>query len=329
MEGATEVAHMHDTAIPEVHTFAQVVSRSSELCALNKPRVGLVVSSEIPSLNALAMAREKGLVDATLIGDEKLATEYANSAGIDPGELKFIDINEPDMAVKTAVKMAVAGELDILIKGRVLAVDMIRHMLDRTSGFVRPGSTLSHVAVMKPARYPKLLFLTDAAVNMEPDLKTKLALINNAVRVASTVGVNMPRVALIAAVETVSTQMPVTIDAAIIAKMADRNQVQGAMVDGPLSFDAAVSMFAARAKGLENSPVAGKADILVAPNIETANGVYRAMCLYGNADVAGIVFGGVVPVVLPSRSDSVENRFNSIAMAALAAGPRKVHKDAN
>lgn len=309
----------YDFKIPEVHNFSQIVTRSADACSSGKPRAALVVSSEIPSLRALAAAQGRGLVEATVIGDEQLATKYAEAENINLSEMKFININEPDMAIKTAVMMAVAGELDILLKGRVSAVDLVRSVLDKSSGFVPPGRTLSHVAVMKPALYQKLLFLTDAAVNMEPDLKTKLALIDNVVEVAGIVGITMPRVALIAATETISSQMPVTIDAAIVAKMADRKQIAGAFVDGPLSFDAAVDMKAARLKGVEGSQVAGQADVLVAPNIETANGVYRAMCLFGNAEMAGIIYGGVVPIVLPSRSDSTENRFNSIALAALAA----------
>ncbi len=314
----------YDFEIPQVHSIAQVISRSVKACFSNRPRAALVVSSDVASLRALAMARDRGLVEAILIGDEKLAMKYAEVEDIDLSDMKFININEPDMAIKTSVKMACAGELDILVKGRVSAVDIVRYILDKSSGFVPAGRTLSHIAIMKLALYQKLLFLTDAAVNMEPNLKTKLALINNVIEVADLVGVMMPRVALIAAVEIISPQMPVTIDAAIIAKMADRQQIKGALVDGPLSFDAAIDMSAARVKGIEDSQVAGQADVLVAPNIETANGVYRAMCLFGNADIAGVVYGGIVPVVLPSRSDSVENRFNSIALAALATGERKV-----
>ena len=314
------MANAQDFTIPDVHTFEQIVTRATETVSSGKkPRTALVVPSNISSLKALGMAIEKGLVDAILIGDEQLAKKNAAENDVNLDSAKFININEPDMAVKTAVKMACANELDILMSGRVPAVNLLQFILDKSAGFVLKGNTVSHVAVLKPALYEKLLFLTDAAVNMEPNLKTKLAIINNAVKVANLVGVDMPRVALIAAVEVIYPQMPVTMDAAIIAKMADRKQIKGAYVDGPLSFDVAVDMIAAHSKGIKDSKVAGQADILLAPNIETANGVYRAMSLYGQAEIGAIVYGGKVPVVLSSRSDSVESRFNSIILGVLAA----------
>lgn len=305
--------------VPEVHSFEQIISTAKQAAASSKPVVALVVPSNILSLKTLAMAVEQGLAEPVLIGDESLAKKNADAEGINLDAAKFIDINEPDMAVQTAAKMAVAGECDILVNGRVPAVTFVRQLLDKTSGFVARGGTVSHVAVMKPALYEKLLLLTDAAVNMEPDLKVKLALIANAVKVANSIGIDMPRVAIIAAVEVIYPQMPVTMDAAVIAKMGDRKQIKGAYVDGPLSFDVAVDQFAARSKGITDSQVAGQADILLAPNIETANGVYRAMSLYGRAEMGSIVFGGKVPVVLPSRSDSVESRLNSIALGVLTA----------
>ena len=160
---------------------------------------------------------------------------------------------------------------------------------------------------------------------MEPGLKCKLALINNAVAFAGKVGLDLPRVALIAAVEVVYTQMQVTMDAAVIAKMGERKQIEGAFVDGPLSFDVAISTEVAHskgiaeAKGITNSPVAGQADILIAPNIETANGIYKAVGLYGKAEVGGVICGGKTPVILSSRSETVKNRLNSIVLGVISA----------
>lgn len=310
----------YDIAVPEVHSFEQIVEKAALVASKNGPaRAAVAVPSDIKTLRAFARAAEKGLIDPCLVGDEKLARKNAGENDINIDTAKFININEPEMAVRTAVKMAVAGEIDLLINGRVPAVSFLKHLLEKEASFIAKGSTLSHVGVMRPALYKKLLCITDAAVNMEPDLKTKLAIIANAVRVANVIGIDMPRVAIIAAVEVIYPQMPVTMDAAIISKMAERKQIKGAYVDGPLSFDVAVDMFAAHSKGIKDSMVAGQADILLAPDIATANGVYRAMSLYGNASMGGIVVGGKVPVVLNSRSDSVDSRFHSIALGVLTA----------
>ncbi|MEW6411519.1 MAG: phosphate acyltransferase [Candidatus Zixiibacteriota bacterium] len=310
--------------IPEVHTFDHIIQRAKDKIADDrKPRCALVVPSEGKSLEAFCRATDAGLIEPFIVGDEKLARKKATSAGLDIGSARFIDINEPDLAVQASLKMAMTGEIDAFVLGRYSAVELLALMLDKSGGFVGKGRTLSHLAAIKPSRYKKLLFLTDAAVNMEPDLKIKLALIDNAVKVAKIVGVDMPRVAVIAAVEVIYPQMPVTMDAAVISKMADRKQIKGAYVDGPLSFDIAVDMFAAQSKGITDSKVAGQADILLAPNIETANGIYKAMSLYGKSQLGGVIYGGKVPAVVSSYSDSVETRFHSIVLASLVASSKE------
>lgn len=305
---------------PETHSFEQIIEKASQLVSKQGPmRAALAVPSDMKTLRSFILAAEKGLIEPHLVGDEKLAVKNAGENDINIEGIRFIDIREPNLAVQAAAKMAIAGEIDIFVNGRVPAIELLKQLLEKETGFVDKGRILSHVAVMKPSLYKKLLLITDAAVNMEPDLKTKLAIIDNAVNVANLIGIDMPRVAVIAAVEVVYPQMPVTMDAAIISKMADRKQIRGAYVDGPLSFDVAVDMFAAHSKGITDSMVAGQADILLAPDIATANGVYRAMSLYGNAVMGGVVIGGKVPVVLSSRSDSVENRLNSITLGVLTA----------
>ena len=173
--------------------------------------------------------------------------------------------------------------------------------------------------MIKPGKYPKLLFLTDSAVVVAPDLTTKLSLISNLVSVAGAVGIKNPRIAVLAAVEAVYPQMPATLDGAVLAKMCDRRQIKGAVVDGPLSFDIAVDIDAARAKGVTTSPVAGQADGMLAPNIEVANGIYNAMTLYGDNEVGGVLVGGRVPVAMHSRADNAGARFNSILLSVLMA----------
>ena len=275
--------------IPKVHTFQHILDQAKKVVAeTGKPRAALVVPSEIATLKAFATASDKGLIIPTLIGDEKLAREKLSQEDISLDRFKFINLIEPDLAVKAAVKMAAAGETDLIVAGRILPISFLKVLLDKSYSFVKKGRVLSHVGVMKPALYKKLLFVTDAAVNTEPDLKCKLALITNAVTLASRIGVNMPRVALIAAVEVIYPQMPVTMDAA-------------------------------HGKGIKNSPVAGQTDILIAPNIETANGIYKAVSLYGRAEVGGVICGGRTPVILNSRSESAESRFNSIMLGVLSA----------
>ncbi len=305
--------------VPEIHSFEQIHQAAREAAAERKPRTALVVPSDVATLTAFSRAIEAGLVDPTLIGDEALSKKKAADHGIDLEQVKFIDINEPDLAVGIAARMASLGEIDLIVKGRMPIVGFLQTIFDPEFAFRLPGKTISHIAVIKPELYKKLLFLTDAGVTEEPDLKAKLALIANLVKFAGAVGVTMPRVAVLAAVEVIYPQMPVTMDAAVIAKMADRKQIKGAYVDGPLSFDVAVDIFAAQSKGVTESKVAGLADGLLAPNIETANGIYEAMSLYGKADMGGVLFGGAVPVALSSRSDSVANRFNSIVLGVLAA----------
>ena len=314
--------------IPEVCSFEQIYERVRGQAAIGvRPRAALVVPSDSVTLNSFARAIKELLLEPFIIGDEDLARRKAEEAGVDIGEARFLDVREPELAVQAAAKMAAAGEIDFMIKGRIPTISFLRLLLEKDSMFRLAPRRISHVTVMRPSLYAKLLFLTDAAINIEPDLKTKLELIENAVEVALRLGVAMPRVAVLAAVEVVYPQMPVTTDAAIIAKMADRKQIKNAFVDGPLSFDTAVDRVAAEAKGLTQSPVAGQADILLAPNIETANGVYKAMSLYGNAEIGILIWGCKVPVVLSSRSDSAANRFNALLLGLLAVGNRSCHSD--
>ncbi|NOY88832.1 MAG: phosphate butyryltransferase [FCB group bacterium] len=309
--------------IPEIHSFEQIVAKAETIVnASGKPKTALVVPTGLDALKAFAMAMDKNIIEPYLIGDEVYVRAKAEQNEINLEKAKFINIIEPDSAVLTASKMAIEGELDLIVKGHIPTVPFLKTLFREKDFFNKKDNFVSHVAVIKPKLYQKLLLLTDAAINIAPDLKGKLSLINNAVKVAKVVGIGMPRVALLAAVEVVYPQMPVTMDAAIISKMAERRQIKDAYVDGPLSFDVAVDMIAAHSKGIKNSPVAGQADILIAPNLETANGVYKAMTLFGKVQIGGIVYGGKVPIVLSSRSDSMENQFYAIVLGVLVACSR-------
>ncbi|MEA3296525.1 MAG: phosphate acyltransferase [candidate division Zixibacteria bacterium] len=305
--------------IPEVHNFDHLIRRAKDKTSSKKPRAALVVPSAPEWLLAFDRAIDEKLVEPVVIGDKSLLKKNVVEYGVKLDGAEVIDINQPNMAVVTAARMAERGEIDLIIKGRGTAVSFIKQLLDRDSSFTVKGKLISHLAVIKPRQYDKLILLTDAGVVPQPDLKTKLALINNAVDLAGAFGIGVPRVAVLAAVETIYPQMQVTTEAAVLSKMADRGQIKNAFVDGPLSFDVAVDMVAAHSKGITTSEVAGQADVMIAPNIETANGVYKAMALYGNAQVGGILYGGCVPVALAEGWEPSETGFNSIVLAVLAA----------
>jgi phosphate butyryltransferase len=231
----------------------------------------------------------------------------------------MIDVTRAEAAAQAAAKMAQDGEIGLIITDQSATESAVPVLLDESLNLVAKGKTVSHVAVLKPEKYKKLMFLSDGLVVPQPDLKTKLGMIQNIIGVAGVVGVDQPRIALLAAVEVVYPQMPVTMEAAVISKMAERGQVKGAYVDGPLSFDVAMDMLAAYEKGITSSQVAGQADGFLAPNIEVAGGVYIAMTVYGHCEAGGVVAGARVPIATAGYTDSVETRFNSILLGVLAA----------
>lgn len=310
---------MNPTDIPAVNNFEHLFERARKKAGRIRPRAALVVPSAHGWLSAFDRAIREQLVDPFVIGDEQLCHDKCTEYGIELPDARFIDINEPDKAFQVAVRMAARGELDLVVKGRGSTIDFLGILLDKESGFVPKGATLSHIGVIKPEVYPKLLLLTDAGVIPHPDLKTKVALIANLGRAADAMGLGKPRVAVLAAVEAIYTQMQVTTEAAVLAKMYDRGQIKAATVDGPLSFDCAIDMDAARGKGLEDSPVAGRADALLAPNIETANGLFKSLALYGKSETGGILIGGRTPVALGNRWDSPLTRYHSIVLGVLVS----------
>lgn len=303
----------------QIHDYEQIAQRVRLSESGRKPKAALILPCDDDMLKMFVEAVTAGLIDPVILGDQQLVGKQISALGAPFEDVRHVDVKDIETTYRAAVKMAVSGKLDLLVCGTVTPVDLLRILLDKGAGFVGGENTLSHVAAMKPDLYAKLLFVTDAAVNMEPDLRCKLALTTNAVNVARRLGIRKPRVALIAAVEKVHPHMPATVDAAVIARMGDRGQIQNALVDGPLSFDVAVDPEAARAKGITDSLVAGQADILIAPNIETANGIYRAMSLYGRADVGGVIYGGKIPVVYNACSEPQANKLNSIVLGAALA----------
>ncbi|MCB2231415.1 hypothetical protein KQH82_11925 [bacterium] len=309
-----------DMHIPEVTSFAQILERAKAKTAERRVRAALVDINDINILKAFARAEAEGLIDAIVFGDKGLFAHTCEEHQITFQNVQIEHAFQRDLAVINAAKMAFDQHLDLIVKGRVFTADMLTVLFDLGSYFLSREVCVSHVAVLKPERYPKLLMLSDSAVIVEPDIPTKVKMINNIVRVGQLIGVEDPRIALLAAVEAVYPQMPVTTDAAVVSKMAERGQIKGCYVDGPLSFDIAVDMAAAHAKGVTHSEVAGQADAMLAPNIEVANGVYKAMSLFGKCETGGVIVGGRVPIALGSRVDSADSKFNSIVLGVLAAG---------
>jgi phosphate butyryltransferase len=283
-----------------------------------RKRVAVAAAHEESALEAAFDAARHGLIEPILIGDAERIRAIAADLGADLAGVRIIDEKDYAKAAAEAVALVRAGEADMLMKGVLDTSILLKAALNKENG-LNAGRLTSHVAVMEVPTYHKLLIVTDAAINIAPDLAGKLDIIANAVLVAKAIGLNNPKVALLAAVEKVNwDKMPCTADAAIITQMNRRGQLKGCIVDGPLALDNAVSAESAQIKKIV-SEVAGDADILVAPDIEAGNILYKCLLDLGQAKGAGIVVGASKPIVLTSRADSAETKLASIALAALAS----------
>ena len=283
----------------------------------NKKRVAVAVAQDEPVLEAIKVAIKQGLVDAVLVGDESKITDIAHKIDMDLSQVEIINETKDAKAVLLAVELVSSGKADMLMKGLVDTATFLRSVLNKEVG-LRTGNLMSHVAVFEVPAIDRLVFLTDAAFNTYPDLKAKKDMINNSVKVAKACGIETPNVAVLAAVEVVNPDMPATVDAALLSKMNDRGQIKECVVDGPFALDNAISEEAAAHKGI-TSTVAGKADILLLPNIDAANVMYKTLTYMSDSTSGGILVGTSAPVILTSRADSFETKVNSIALAALVA----------
>ncbi|OXC91854.1 phosphate acetyltransferase [Achromobacter sp. KAs 3-5] len=270
------------------------------------------------SLRAAVEASEAGYIEPVLVGPaDRMATLMAQE-GIRAGSMEIVDTPDDELAAaRAAAALARDGAVRMLMKGSLHTDHFMSAVVTRESG-LRTGRRISHAFVMAVAAYPKLLILTDAAVNIAPTLQEKADIAQNAIDLARALGVERPKVAVLCATESVNPAMPATLDAAALSKMADRQQIRGGDIDGPLAFDNAISREAADQKGIV-SRVAGDADILLVPDIEAGNMLYKELTWLAGAGAAGLVLGTRVPVLLTSRSDSMEARVNSCAVAALHA----------
>jgi len=279
-----------------------------------KKRLAVAVAHDEHCLEAICAVDRMGLVEAILIGNEKKIKDIAVKFNLDVSRMKIINQEVDVLAVKAAVSMVREKQADILMKGNLPTATFLRGVLDKENG-LRKGDVLSHFALFEVPTYHKLLGLSDAAMIPAPDFKTKIALLNNAVEFMNKLGYVKPKVAILAAVEMVNESMPATIEAALLAKMNQRGQIKNCIVDGPLAYDNAVSMESAKHKGIV-SDVAGDADLLIVPDIEAGNILYKAYGFSANAKLAAVVLGAAAPIVLTSRSDTEESKQASIIMAA-------------
>ncbi len=271
------------------------------------------------TVTAISTAIDKGIVEGTLVGDKDMILDVCKKEGINPDKFKIVDNKVELKAIAQAVDLINAGEGDILMKGLCSTDKYMRALLNKDTGLLPPKAVLSHVSVIQNPNYHKFIILGDMAVIPAPDLKQKQAITNYLVNTAHSLGIEKPKVAFIAATEQMLSGMPACVEAALLAKMVDRGQIRGCVADGPLALDVALSQEAVQIKKLV-SPVAGDADCLVFPNIESANVFYKTNSqLCKDVKMAAMVTGAKVPCVLSSRADSINTKLNSIALAAMSA----------
>jgi phosphotransacetylase len=297
--------------------YEQVLERCRAL-----PPVSTAVAHpcEETALAGAIDAAAKGLIAPILVGPEAKIREIAQQGRIDLASTPIVDAPHSHASAARAVELVRQGKAELLMKGSLHSDELLGAVVARDTG-LRTGRRLSHVFIMDVPTYHKVLVVTDAAINIAPTLEDKVDICQNAIDLAIALGVTQPKVAILAAVETVTSKMPATIDAAALCKMAERGQIRGGLLDGPLAFDNAISAEAARVKGI-SSEVAGDPDILLVPDLEAGNILAKQLSFLANADSAGIVLGARVPIILTSRADSVRSRIASCAVAMLAAHAR-------
>ena len=276
---------------------------------------------EATALAGAVEAAEHGLIKPILVGPAAKIRAIAKEAKIKLGDIEIVDAPHSHDSAAQAVQLVREGKAELLMKGSLHTDELLGAVVSREAG-LRTARRMSHVFLMDVPTYHKPIIVTDAAINIAPTLEDKVDICQNAIDIAHVMGVKKPKVAILAAVETVTSKMPATIDAAALCKMADRKQITGGLLDGPLAFDNAISKEAAKTKGIV-SEVAGDPDILLVPDLEAGNMVAKLLAYLANAESAGLVLGARVPIILTSRADGVRSRIASCAVAMLAAHARR------
>jgi phosphate acetyltransferase len=290
--------------------------------ALAPVRTAVAHPCDESSLRGAVEAAAAKIIKPILVGPEARIRALAASLKLDIAHLRLVDQPHSNAAAEKAVGLIHSGEADALMKGSLHTDELMAEVVRKDTG-IRTARRISHVFIMDVPTYPKPLFVTDAAVNIFPNLEDKVDIVQNAIDLAHALWIANPKVAILSAVETITSKIPSTIDAAALCKMAERGQITGALLDGPLALDNAISREAAAIKHL-TSPVAGDADILLVPDLEAGNMLAKELTFLADADAAGIVLGARVPIILTSRADNVRARMASCAVAALYAHARRV-----
>lgn len=280
-------------------------------------RLVLAAAHDLHSLGAVVRAADDGIIQPVLIGDEKEIRKIASEKNYNIKDLEIIHETVIEKTSEMAVKMVNKRKADVLMKGKVGTSVLLKHVLNKTWG-LRTGKLLSHFALFEVETYHKLISVTDVAMNIAPNLKEKISILNNSVSCLNALGIEMPKVAVLGAVEMVNESMQATMDAALLSKMNQRDQIKNCIIDGPLAFDNAISLDSAKHKGIK-SEVAGDTDLLLMPDIEVGNVLYKSMVFFARAKVASMILGASAPIVLTSRSDSEQAKYDSILLAAATA----------
>ncbi|MBB6462511.1 bifunctional enoyl-CoA hydratase/phosphate acetyltransferase [Flammeovirga kamogawensis] len=280
-----------------------------------KRRLVLCAAADDNALDAVYRAYKKNIIEPILVGNKEDIKDLCTEMNFDFfDKVEIINVVDPKEMVKTSVSLIHNGKADFLMKGHISTAELMRGVLNKEWG-LKKRRVISHFALFDLPAYHKPLALTDVAMNIAPDLETKIGILNNAIEFMRKVGVKKPKVAALAAVEMVNEKMQATLDAALLTIMANRGQIRHCEIDGPLAFDNAISQESSSHKGIK-STVAGDADLLLVPDIEAGNVLYKAFVFFANAKVASIILGAKAPIVLTSRADSMETKLNSIRLAA-------------
>ncbi len=316
---APDTAVQMRAAPPVPHVkYERLIARAKEAPASSTI---VVHPCDETSLRGPVEAAEAGIIQPIFVGPAAKITAVASKVGLDISKYELVDVEHSEAAAAKAVEMIRAGKAELLMKGSLHTDELMRAVTSSATG-LRTARRISHVFIMDVPSHPDTLIVTDAAINIAPDLDVKRDIVQNAIDLFLQIGDGTPRVAILSAVETVTTKIPSTIEAAALCKMADRGQITGGILDGPLAFDNAIDPEAARIKGIR-SEVAGRGQILVVPNLEAGNMLAKNLIFLSNADAAGLVLGARVPVILTSRADSVRTRMASCAIASLSVNARR------
>jgi len=307
-------ADWRSVKIMAVRTFAELLDAAR---SKGPKSIAVAAGHQAEVLLAALDAEVEGLAEVTLVGDSDEIRAIASAEGFDISRMELVHQPEPREAAWQVMQLVSSGKAEIAMKGKVETSDFLRAALSKELG-LRTGRLFTHVALFEIPEFDRLIFISDAGVIVAPDLEQKVQIVQNAIDVAHSLGIEIPRVAILAATEVVNPKVPTTLDAANLSKMADRGQIRGGLVDGPLALDNAISPESARIKGIK-SEVAGYADILITPDIEAGNVLAKAITYFAQGKMAGVVVGARCPLILPSRSDTREAKLVSLALGVMLA----------